>query len=174
MVGDLDYLFLHLAFYCFLSEHFVSQVVLSLVSVFPEFISNIFSLPCSFPNIDPYRESSTIYPCYSFHWVSSPKISSGGTLWWFIAFKVHFALFGRIMEALLARVACLPLFFVHPFGYLVLLMGGGDRSAMVVFFGSVAAMGCLLWALLIVVFVHGVGFVLGHFGLSFGGVLTLY
>ena len=110
----------------------MSQIVLSVVSVFSEFISDLSSLPCSFPNIAPNHESSTIYLCGSFHWVSSPRISSKGSLWWFVAFKVYFALFGRIMGAVANRVACLCPFSVHPFGSLALLPGGGDGSVMAV------------------------------------------
>ncbi|KAM2054380.1 hypothetical protein ACFX1T_003913 [Malus domestica] len=132
MVDDLDLLFMHLAFSFFLPEHFVFEIALSLVSVVLEFISYLASMPCSFPNITPHREITTIYPCCSFHWVSLPKISFGGAPWWLVAFKLHFALFGRIMGALSTQVACLSPFSVHPFVSSALLPGAGDRSAVAV------------------------------------------
>ncbi|RXI00919.1 hypothetical protein DVH24_001153 [Malus domestica] len=79
MVGDLDYLFMHLAFGCFCSEHFVSHVALSLISVCSEFILDLFYMPCSSPNTAPHRESLTIYQ-----------------------FKVPSTLFGKIMGVLSA------------------------------------------------------------------------
>ena len=171
---------MHLAFSFFLSEHSVFEIALSWVSIVLEFISDLASMPCSFPNIAPHREITI--SCCSFHWVSFPRISFGGALWWLIAFKLHFALFGRIMGAVSTRVACLPPFSIHPLASSALLSGDGDRSTVVVvlfwwrrllyifmfrLFWLFVASGCSLWAHFIIIFFYGVGLLLGFYGLSF-------
>lgn len=82
----------------------------------------------------------------------------------------------------MAWVACLPLFFIHPFGFLVFLPGGGEAVLVEVapllfksrFFCWNVAIGCSVRAYFIVIFFCGIGFLLGYFGLSPYIFLTLY
>ncbi|XP_050137852.1 uncharacterized protein LOC126614308 isoform X1 [Malus sylvestris] len=66
-------------------------------------------------------ESLSTCSSYSAPRVLSPWISIEGMLWVKVVAKVQFARFGKIMGALIARVACPPLFSLYPLGSLVLL-----------------------------------------------------